>query len=116
MTHVDQPEVVRCSVTVYRQLGGSTKGLSTERLCTSREEGGEITIHQDAFKEALAEVSDVLHDAFDIRCQLCNERGNLSAVPRDCDEIHDLGYHHTGVYTIYPVLGTPFKVLLELCC
>ena len=37
-THVDQPEVVRCSVTVHRQLEGSTKGLSTERLCTGRED------------------------------------------------------------------------------
>ena len=36
-THVDQPEVVRCSVVVHRQPGGSTKGLSTERLCTGRE-------------------------------------------------------------------------------
>ena len=37
-THVDQPEVVKCSVTVHRQLGGSTKGLSTERLCTGKED------------------------------------------------------------------------------
>jgi len=37
-THVDQPEVVRCSVTVHRQLEGSIKGLSTDRLCTGKED------------------------------------------------------------------------------
>ena len=73
-----------------------------------------ITFQQNDFKQAIDTVSEVLSKAFESRCQICSERGNMSAVPRDCMDIQQLGYRNTGVYIIYPIRSTPVQVRCDM--
>jgi len=106
---------VAVQFSIVQTTNGATcdSAISISRNCGT---GGcdVITFRNEEIQHALAEVSDDLSDAFETRCKIYNDRGNLSLVPRDCMDIQKLGYRKTGFYTIYPLRSTPFKVRCDI--
>ena len=104
---------VQCSIVQTTNGATCDSAISISRNCGT---GGcdFITFRNEEIQHALAEVSDDLSDAFETRCEICNDQGNLSVVPRDCMDIQKLGYRKTGVYTICPLRSTPVQVRCDM--
>ncbi|XP_052802870.1 microfibril-associated glycoprotein 4-like [Mya arenaria] len=88
-----------------------TKECSHLENCTS---GEKLLVRPENIKTALGGVSPFLAAEYLRRCQACSAHQNLSATPRDCQDVYSQGQRKTGTYTIYPTPGYVFQIRCDM--
>lgn len=82
-------------IVIKTVIYGAFIGIVCGGRCTTN--CANILTLQNNLQQALEDVTTLLSEG-------CNDSVN-STHPRDCEDIKDLGYRKTGVYTIYPVFA-----------